>query len=320
MAGAKTAVKGFNKSAEAESVAGTLPDIDLEARKLAGIIQGLRDRNVVGRGSQFHSFEHFRNGYDDPSRIDWRSSARLTDREGNEMHVIRQREREVTQMLYLWRDGSESMNFKAPKALFPEQPPFTKKQAAEILLLATAYLAARSSERFTLLGSDLRMSGNRHGVDRILQELGMDDAGSQDLPKLPSHRGKPLGKNSHVFIFSDFLSPIEEIRAMIKSMHTAGIKVHLVQILDPAEIEFRYKKHVRFKDMEGAFSHTMKKAESAKSEVEQIVQNHIRQVAEMVRRVPGWSFTTYVTDQPLTHALLPLYGIKPNRAPAPKPV
>jgi len=46
-----------------------------------------------------------------------------------------------------------------------------------------------------------------------------------------------------------------------------------------------------------------------RSEIEELVQNHIREVTEMIARVPGWSFSTFVTDQPLHEALLPLYGI-----------
>jgi len=309
MAQSKTALTSFEKSAEAQQTASRLPELELEARKLASLIQGLRSRNVVGRGSQFHSFEQFRNGYDEPRNIDYRSSAKRVDRQGKEMLMIRQRELEVTQMVYLFRDGSKSMDLKAPKSLFPTQPPFTKKETAEILMLAVAYLAASAGERFSMLGSNLKMSGNKQGVDRIALELSLENASGEDLPKLPTHRGRPLGKNSQVFIFSDFLMPTEEIRAMVETLHTVGAKVHLVQVLDPSEVQFRYKKHVKFKDLESTFSHTLKKAESAKAEIEELVQNHIREVTEMIARVPGWSFSTFVTDQPLHEALLPLYGI-----------
>lgn len=319
MAREKTATVDFRKNAEAEKVSASLPELDLEAQKLAGMIQGLRKRNIVGRSPEYLGFNQFRNGYDEPSSIDWRSSAKRADRDGNDMLMVRQNEREVTQMVYLWRDGSKSMDIKAPKNLYPNQPRFTKKQAAEVLLLAIAHLTRRAGERFTLLGSDLGMSGNRHGVDRILQQLSLDNAAGEDLPKLPMHRGKALSRNSHVFIVSDFLNPIEEIKAMVNTMATAGVKVHLIQVLDRSEIDFRFDKHTTFRDPESAFSHTIKDPRKAKASVQQIVQDHIRAVEDMARRVPGWSFHTYVTDQPLADALLPLYGLKPRGAASPSP-
>ncbi len=316
----KTVKDNFERNTKAEEVAARLPELDLEARHLASLIQGLRNRNMPGPGTEFHRYSQFEQGLHDPRKIDYKASAKRIDRDGEDLLMVREREREVTQTIYLWRDHSKSMDYKAPAELFDKQPQFTKKEAAEILLLATAYLTAATGERFTLLGSELGLSGNKAGVQRLLHEMAHDavreNKADEDLPKLPVHRGKPLGRNSHVFIFSDFLCPMEEIGEMLTSLHHAGVKGHLVQILDPSEVEFRYKGHVRFHSLENDFSHTVKRSESIKEEVEERIQQHINELGDMVKAIPGWNFSCYVTDQPLHEALLPLYGIKTNRMPS----
>ncbi len=312
---ANAARKLFQRSTEANRVAAKLPDLNFEALRIAGILQGPHDRAIAGIGTQFHSYEPYQVG-DELNRIDWRQSAKQKDRNGRDMLLVKHREREVSHMIYLFSDGSKSMEYKAAKSLIPNPPRFTKKQASQILLLSLSHLAARSGERFTLLGSGLDMSNNEHGVDRIVEEFSlqeMQNRGGAELPKFPVHLGQPLPEDSRVVIISDFLAPIEEIKAMVKNFSSIRLAVNLVQVLDPAEIEFHYKKHVKFRDLEGGFSHTIKRAESARNEVEDIVRNHIRQVAELVRGIPDWSFHSNVTDEPLEWALLPLYGVNPQR-------
>ncbi|MCB9989893.1 MAG: hypothetical protein H6867_00755 [Rhodospirillales bacterium] len=327
MAGKNTAKSDFQDSArtnrEAEQVAARLPELELIARQLASQIYGLRRRSKPGPGTDYHSHVPFNHEIHDPRKIDHKASARRQDRDGEDLHMIRQREMEVSQKFYLWRDGSKSMDYKAPKDLFPEQPPYTKKEAAEILLLTTAYLSVAAGENFALLGGTGGLSNNKKVMPRILKELehsaAQDDA---DLPKLFMHKGRPLEKGSQVFIFSDFLCPVEEIAAMIKSLQGAGVRGHLVQVLDPSEVEFRYKGHVKFESPESGATHTIKKSESVKAEMEERIKNHIRDIRELVKRAPNWTFSTYVTDRPLHDALLPLYGIQNSRTagnPGPRP-
>lgn len=324
MADRKSAKNAFKPNTKAEEVAARLPELDLEARDLASLIYGLRKRNKPGTGIEFDRFTPYQQGFHDPRKIDHKASARRQHNDGSDFFLIRERQMEVAQTFYLWLDRSRSMDFKAPEELFPDQPKFTKQETGIILTLASAYLAAAAGEYFTLLGSGLGLSGNKSGVQRILQEIehgGAESAG-QELPKLPHHRGKPLPRGSHVLIFSDFLCPREEIGTMIESLHHAGVKGHLIQILDPAEVEFRYKGRVRLESMEDEFHQIVGKGELAKAEMEQLVKDHINDIHDMVAAIPGWKYSCHVTDRPLYEALLPLYGIKTKHMPAgaPRPV
>ena len=128
MAGKKAAKSGFNKSAEAQSTAARLPEMVLDAQKLAGLVHGLRKRTKSGQGTEFHKFRPYENGTDNPHKIDWKSSARRIDHDGNDALLMREREMEVTQSIYIWCDGSKSMDYKAPRNLFPDQPPRKKRR------------------------------------------------------------------------------------------------------------------------------------------------------------------------------------------------
>lgn len=321
MANRKTVKDRYNKSADAQKAASRLPDLDLDARKLAGIIHGLRKRSKAGQGTEFFNFRPFVNGIDSPHKIDWKSSASKTDHTTGEIAMqMRDREMEVTQNIYIWFDESEDMDYIAPASLFPEQPRYTKKEAAMVLSLATAYLAVKSGERFTLLNSGLRLIGNKGGVDRLRMEMEHGvrlNNNDGDLPNLFVHRGKPLPQNSHVFIFSDFLYPLKDVARMISSLHHAGVKGHLVQVLDPAEIEFRFKGRVELKNRQNGETRLVNKGESSRHEIEQYVHQHVHDLGKMIKNIQGWSYSTYITDQPLHEALLPLYGLKTNRMPKP---
>ena len=319
MADDNAAKQGFNKSAEGERVSSKLPELELDAQKLATLIHGERKRTKAGQGTEFLHFRPFENGSDNPHKIDWKSSARRITHDGEDDWQMRDMEMEVTHLYFIHIDESASMNFKAPADLYPEQPDYTKGEAAEILGFTLANLAIKAGEKFVLLGSGLGLSGNRAGIEKMRLELERRAQTNEenDIPKLPIHRGKPLPKGSHVFMLSDFLCPLSDIAKSISSLHNAGVKGHIIQILDPAEIEFRFKGHIKLKGMEGPGSHTIQQGESAKEEIEERIHKHIHDVEQMVKKIPGWNYSIYITDQPLHEALVPLYGIKTDRLPKP---
>lgn len=334
MAPSRSAKPGFNTSAEAKRVAAKLPALNLEARKLAATIQGQHNKNNPYDGEDFHSFEEFQNGFSSPRQIDWRRSSRNYDHNGDEVLLVRRREQQVSHEIYLFGDDSPSMDYIAPRALFgKDQPRYTKKEVKNILMLAMAHLAANAGEHFTIMGSGRGMMAGKKGIERALEELKRGKtSGPVDLPKLPMHKGKALKPNSQVFIFSDFLPApppgietmdelrelfdqnLDDIRKMIRSLYVGGVKVNLVQILDPSEVEWRYSGHVEFSDLESPVKQTMRKAESVKETAESLIRDHIAEIEDMVKRYEGWSFTTYVTNQPLREALMPALGLKPKRS------
>ncbi len=308
----KSARGGFKRSVEAQRIAAKLPELCLEARKLASQIQGMRKRSKAGSGTEFHSFRLYDAGADDPRKIDFKASARTPNREGGDTLLIREREMEVKKTYYLWCDLSGSMDYKSDKALY------TKKEVAETLLMASAYLAIEAGEQFTLLGSGMKLRNDRKAIDALTNEISLHHDSGEDLPKVPAHRGKRLEKNSHIFIFTDALSPPEELLQSIKTLFHAGTKGHIIQILDRQELELDFSGRIKFTDMENEGAFVEKgKVESIRDDYKKEFEAHQNSIKNMIKNIPGWDFATFVTDQPLHHALMPLYGIKPQKLPTP---
>ena len=68
---------------------------------------------------------------------------------------------------------------------------------------------------------------------------GDDDAGLPPNVRLPRH--------GTVVLFSDFLSPLEDIRAHDRPLRRVPVTGYLMQILDPAETALPYHGRVRFR-------------------------------------------------------------------------
>src|SRR5689334_22734838 len=130
----------------AEETAAALPPLLVAAERIAATVaQGVHGRRRVGQGESFWQFRQYEPG-DAAGRIDWRESAK------SQRLYVRETEWEAAQSVWLWRDASPSMAYTSagyvPGAEWP-----TKRDRAELLLLALASLLVRGGERLTLLGS-----------------------------------------------------------------------------------------------------------------------------------------------------------------------
>jgi len=104
---------------------------------------------------------------------------------------------------------------------------------------------------------------------------------------------------------------------MIDNLHYSGLKGHMIQILDPAEIEFRYQGKVNLKGLENESPCLISNGQTSRHEIEQRIHQHVHDIEQMVKNIPGWNYSTYITDQPLYEAMLPLYGLRASRMPKP---
>src|SRR5690606_14981736 len=110
--------------AEAKGFAESLPDLLVEARRIATtILAGWHGRRRSGPGETFWQFRPFVPG-EPTAGIDWRRSAR-------DDHVyVREREWEAAHTVWMAIDLSESMSFRSRLA------PVSKRQRAVVLSLA----------------------------------------------------------------------------------------------------------------------------------------------------------------------------------------
>lgn len=322
----------FARASEGENVASNLPELQLEASKLAIKLQGEKKGFQAGESDRFRQFRPYENG-DAMSRVDARRSASQLDHEGEPELQVRQREQDITNILYLWRKKAPSMEFKSDKALY------SKQEAADILTMAMGYIAINSKEHFTMLGTDMRLRSDKAASNELAAHMfNMTDGQKETLPDHPIHRGQLLKKDGYAVMFSDFFptralfeeeelydkSPDDirkammgRIAAKLQHFHATGVKGYLIQILDPQEVEFDYQGTVRFEEGgDSPVAHEVDKAEALRGQYLEARKLYQDALEETIRNLPGWTLSTYVTDRPLIEALAPLYP----QLPQPKPL
>lgn len=293
----------FNLLAKADETYGKLPPrLRLEVEKISrGLSEfGPRKLHRRGPGAEFFESRDFRPDTDEPRKI----NARLSARAGKP--VVIEREAEIRQHFYLWRDSSPSMDFRSGRKFY------TKKQAAEIMLLAFAKHLAKNEE---LIGILDRKGAHRGGKapESLAGHLADVTIVTGNLPAL----ARPLPRHSTVVLFSDFLVDPDELVKNLGTLNGVDLGGFLVMVLDPEELEFTYKGHVEFEGMENEGLQKFKKTEALKAAYQMEMKNHIDAI-EKICAAKGFRFILQRSDRPLYNALMTIYGLSPN-APAQNP-
>jgi len=275
----------------AEQLTERLPPLLVAAERVAmTVAQGIHGRRRVGIGETFWQFRPYQQG-EPISRIDWRQSAR------SDQLFLRDQEWEAAESVWLWADGSASMDYRSDKA-WP-----TKDDRSLLLVLALAALLTRAGERITLLGSGQRPVGGRAGLARFCDQL----IEQNDRPdQLPSNQTLP--HHARVVIVSDFFSPLDELKAWFRGFTSLGVRGHLLQVLDPAEEDLPFDGRVRFDDLEQTDRWALiSNVDSIRDRYQQRFRAHVDGVADIGRGL-GLAVATHRTSNPPEPALLALYN------------
>lgn len=272
----------------AEQLAGRFPPLMVAAERVAAsIVQGAHGRRRTGPGEAFWQFRRYAQG-DPLNRIDWRQSARSD-------HVfVRENEWEAAQSVWLWRDTSPSMDFTSGRDLPP------KRERAELLLLAAAALLLRGGERVGLLGHGRPPGNARATLMRLSSELpGLAGDG------IPA--GMPLPRHARIVLIGDFLVPLDEVKRRLADYAGAGVRGHLLQVLDPAELTLPYKGRIRFEGVEEDGVMLAPRAESIRRDYLDRLEAHCAALADLAGAA-GWSSSRHATDQSAANGLLALHA------------
>jgi uncharacterized protein (DUF58 family) len=278
----------------AEALAVRLPPLLIAADRVAATVaQGVHGRRRVGQGDSFWQFRRFVSG-DPITRIDWRQSAK-SGRPAPDGWFVRETEWEAAQTVCVWRDSSPSMRWRSRGATVE------KRDRASLLLLAFGSLLLRGGERLQLMKDGARPVFGRSGLDRLAIDLEADqsDSGLPPRVKLPRH--------ATVVLFSDFLSPLEEIHALVGSLAAIPVRGYLLQILDPAEVALPYSGRIRFHGLEHEGDALIPRVETVRHAY--LDRLHAQQEGlSAICTAAGFGFGIHRTDQPPETALLTLYN------------
>ena len=277
----------------AEALGARLPPLLIAADRVASTVaQGVHGRRRVGQGDSFWQFRRFVSG-DPLARIDWRQSAK-SGRGAPEGWFIRETEWEAAQTVCLWRDASASMRWRS------RQVAVEKRDRANLLLLSLACLLLRGGERVMMVQQGARSVTSRTGLDRLAAELesANDETGLPPDVRLPRH--------GTVVLFSDFLSPLDEVRAVVSRFAAVPVTGYLLQILDPAETALPYQGRVRFRGLEHDGDALIPRVESVRGAYAERLRAQQDGLAS-ISATAGFGFGVHRTDHPPEMALLTLY-------------
>jgi len=271
-------------------LAATLPPLLVAAERVAATVaQGVHGRRRVGTGETFWQFRQYQTG-DSASAIDWRQSAK------SDRTFVRENEWEAAQSVWLWCDASASMKFHSDPSLS------SKFDRAALLSLALSVLLIRGGEYITLMGSGAAPATGRATLTRLAGEL----LGQTGEPKSSLPASEQIPRAADVVLISDFLSPMAEIEACVRGMAANGLRGTLVQVLDPAEVEFPFAGHIHFNGLEGEAAVTVGRADRLRSAyVNRMAARHDTLQALAGRL--GWTFLSHQTDHRAEPALLALF-------------
>lgn len=283
---------GENLRHQAEQLAAPLPPLLVAAERVtATVAQGVHGRRRVGSGETFWQFRRYQSG-DPAAAIDWRQSAK------SQRLFVRETEWEAAESVWLWRDASPSMRYRS-RAASAE-----KIERASLLALALAVLLARAGEYVALLGRDGAPSTGRAALARMTAALD-PAAASETAPSLPPFDRLP--RDAQVVLIGDFLSPLADIEAHVKRIAAAGIKGHLMQVLDPAEEDLPFAGRARIEGLEDEAALTLGRVENLRAAYVARIEARRDSLGALCSRL-GWTFAGHRTDRPPARALMALYA------------
>ncbi|MEL0107381.1 MAG: DUF58 domain-containing protein [Rhodospirillaceae bacterium] len=273
----------------AEELAAGLPPLLVSANRVAATIsQGVHGRRRVGQGETFWQFRQYHPS-DSVHQIDWRQSAKT------QPVFVRQTEWEAAQCVWIWRDASGSMDYRSRRRL-----PL-KSERADLLSLALASLLIRGGEYVALLGAENGPATGRSALNQMALTIEHNQLPRGSVPPL-----QRVPRYARMVLFSDFFTPLEEIKSAIEPYANGGVRGHIIQVLDPAEEKLPFKGRIRFVGMENEGDVLFGRVEGVRENYGKTFENH-RAGLDALVRTAGWTMTTHRTDKSPESILLPLY-------------
>ena len=269
---------------QAGALAAALPALVLAAQRLAGQLDaGTHGRRRSGVGEQFWQYRAADPG-DTLRMIDWRRSAR------SEKLFRREQEAQSRAVLLIGVDQQPGMGWSSAPGIEP------KLTRAMILALACGCLALEGGERVAALGQ--RRTLTKRGALTPLSAALLAAGGLDAAPALPG---------GMLALFGDFLDPPARLAARLARLGSGLRGGVLVQVLDPAELDFPYQGRVLFEDVgPDRDEEDVARAEALGPAFRARMAAQIEAVAR-VARAAALTPILHRTDQPALAALTRIY-------------
>lgn len=208
-----------------------------------GYVAGMHRSPYHGFSVEFAEHREYAPG-DDLRYVDWKVFGR-TDK-----FYLKQFEEETNLTCHLVLDCSASMRYGSPEAAL------NKLDYARCVTAALAYLILRQQDRVGLQtcgsgGQQVRPSAQGSQWSDLLQVLEETPAeGHAQLSATLSDLAERNSRRGVVVAVSDFLDELDSLSMALKYLRHRRNDVLLIQVLDPLELEFDFRRTTLFRGLE----------------------------------------------------------------------
>ena len=286
------------------AVLASISSLDLVAKTVVdGFVAGLHRSPTFGFSQEFAEYRQYTEG-DDLRHVDWNVFAR------SERIYLKRFRGETNSQLLLLIDASASMTYGSGK--------IRKLDYARFLAASLAYLSSQQRDATGLIIFDEDVTNyippsTRQGqLMRILHAIEKAEGGTRtDFTRPFAHFQQFLHRRGIVVVMSDFYAPPEEVARVIEPLRYHGNEVVLLHILDPQELDPKFRDPVLLLDVEDNEAMEVS-PEYTRTEYKQKIDQHLQQLAEKASAA-GLEYVFMNTSKPLDVALRNYLAIRQRR-------
>lgn len=211
-----------------------------------GTVSGHHKSPHRGSSVEFAEYRNYVPG-DDIRRLDWRVYGR-TDR-----FYLKEFEAETNLRCYLVLDCSGSMGFGATHG--------SKLDYAKRLVATLAYLTVQQGDAAGLVAvgektvTEIPPRRNPVHLKNIFDALGkLGATGGTGLIAVLHELAEKIRRRALVLVFSDCFCDSDPLLSCLQHLRFQKHDISVFQVLDRAELEFRFDRPMRFVDVESSYS------------------------------------------------------------------
>jgi uncharacterized protein (DUF58 family) len=272
-------------------------NLELRARVVVeGFILGLHRSPFHGFSVEFSEYRQYTPG-DDVRYIDWKLFGR------SDRYYLKKFEDETNLRCYFLVDLSRSMSF-ASETMGGK----TKADYAITVAASLSYFLSKQGDATGMLSFDSAIrdympARNRPGhLHQMMLTLDKPASGKETNLGAPLKRiAELVNKRGLIVLISDLLSPYETFADALTQLRAFGHEVVVFQILDPAEIDFKYSSSSQFEDLETG-STIYIDPDKVRADYQAGFNAHQQRIHELCAH-QGITHQILRTDQPLELAL-----------------
>jgi uncharacterized protein (DUF58 family) len=263
--------------------------IEMRARGLVeGFLSGLHKSPYRGFSVEFAEHRGYVPG-DDVRHIDWKVFGK------RERYYVKQYHEETNLAVTLLLDTSESMTFGTEGT--------SKLEHAALLAAGLAYVVLRQNDAVAFGAYDRKAAAYLPPGTRLpflaklaeaFERIATD--GTTDTRKALAQLARSMVRKGIAVVLSDFFDDADAVLAGLGELRARGHEVIAVQVLDPAELEFPLKGHVRLKGIEKALD-AFVEPQRLRGAYLEALEAHLRALRQGASRA-GIDYRLVATNEP----------------------